>query len=56
MRAFARSLVVAGVGAAVAAFFIASRTAAVSPWPMFVLGFCLTLLGVVLITRRRPES
>jgi len=57
VRAFAWSSVVAGILLAIAAFVIAADQPTLNPWPSLVAGFCLTAIGiVVLTTERRPRD
>jgi hypothetical protein len=55
MRAFAWLLLVIGVGLTVAAFFIAATTTAATLWPGLAAGFCLTMVGLIVLATRRPE-
>lgn len=52
MRAFAWSCVLVGILLAVAAFVITANTS-LNPWPTLVAGFCLTAIGVIVLTIRR---
>ena len=45
--AFAWLLVVAGLTLVVTSFVIAASRPAISPWPSLVVGFCLTILGIM---------
>ena len=58
MRTVAWLCVVAGVLLAVTAFVIASNRATISPWPSLIAGFCVTAVGIVLLTKEesRPED
>jgi len=57
MRAVAWLCIVAGVLLAVAAFLIASNQPANNAWPSLIAGFCVTAVGIVLLTKeRRPED
>jgi uncharacterized membrane protein HdeD (DUF308 family) len=51
MRAVAWLCILAGVALAVAAFFIASKNPAIDPWPSLIAGFCVTTVGIVLLTK-----
>jgi uncharacterized membrane protein len=39
----------------VTSFFIAATRPAISPWPSLVVGFCLTILGIMLMAIAREE-
>lgn len=56
MRAVAWLCVVAGILLAVAAFLIASNKPTMNPWPSLVAGLCVTAVGIVLLTKERPED
>lgn len=57
MRAFAWLCIVAGVSLAVAAFLIAANKPASNPWLSLIAGFCVTAVGIVLLTKeRRPDD
>jgi hypothetical protein len=57
MRAFAWLCIVAGILLAIAAFIIAANKPTINPWPSLVAGFCVTAVGIVLLTtERRPED
>jgi len=57
MRAFAWVSIVAGIALAIVAFVIAADKPAINPWPSLIAGFCLTAVGiVVLTTERRPRG
>ena len=45
--AFAWLLVIAGLALVVTSFVIAASRPAISPWPSLVVGFCLTILGIM---------
>jgi hypothetical protein len=50
---------VVGVLLGVISFVITALAPTLSPWPSFLVGCCLTTLGVVLLTRKRdlaPQS
>ena len=51
MRALAWLLVVAGFASAVGAFVVAATMPASSPWPVFVVGIGLAVVGIILIAR-----
>ena len=53
--AFAWLLVVAGLTLVVTSFFIAATRPVISPWPSLVVGFCLTILGIMLMAIGREE-
>jgi uncharacterized membrane protein HdeD (DUF308 family) len=53
MRPLAWLCVVAGILLAVTSFLITANAPTVNPWPSLVVGFCLTALGIVLLTIRR---
>jgi len=57
MRALAWICVAVGILLTVAAFVITAHTPAVNPWPSLVAGFCLTLVGIVVLAmERRPKN
>jgi hypothetical protein len=42
---------------AVAAFVIAATKPMTNPWPSLIAGFCVTAVGIVLLTtERRPKN
>jgi len=55
MRAVAWLCIVAGILLAIMAFLIAANKPTVNPWPSLIAGFCVTAVGIVLLTTdRRP--
>ena len=57
MRAFAWSSIAAGILLTIAAFVIAADKPAINPWPSLIAGFCLTAIGIVMLTaERRPRD
>jgi len=56
MRIVAWLCIVAGVLLSVAAFLIASNKPTISPWPSLIAGFCVTAVGVVLLTKERGSE
>ena len=47
----------AGILLAIAAFLIAVNGPTTDPWPTLIAGFCVTAVGIVLLTReKRPED
>jgi len=55
MRAVAWLCIVAGILLAIMAFLIAANKPTVNPWPSLIAGFCVTAVGIVLLTtERRP--
>ena len=57
MRAFAWICVAAGILLTVASFVITAHMPAVNPWPSLAAGFCLTLVGIVVLAmERRPKD
>ena len=57
MGAVAWLCIVAGVLLAVAAFLITSNKPTINPWPSLLAGFCVTAVGIVLLTKeQRPED
>jgi uncharacterized membrane protein HdeD (DUF308 family) len=56
MRALAWICVAVGILLTVASFVI-THTPAANPWPSLVAGFCLTLVGIVVLAiERRPRD
>ncbi len=53
MRVLAWVCIAAGILLALAAFLITAHSATISPWPSFVLGFCLASFGIVLLAVER---
>lgn len=57
MSALAWLCIVAGILLAIAAFLIAVNGPTTDPWPTLIAGFCVTAVGIVLLTReKRPED
>jgi hypothetical protein len=57
MRAIAWLCIVVGVLLAVVAFLIAANRPTINPWPSLIAGFCVTAVGIVLLTTERgPED
>ena len=57
MRAFIWLCIVSGILLAIAALVIAANAPTVNPWPSLVAGFCVTGVGIVLLTmERRPKD
>ena len=55
MRASAWLCIVAGILLAIVAFLIAANKPTMNPWPSLIAGFCVTAVGIVLLTtERRP--
>jgi len=52
-RAVAWLCVVAGILLAVAALAIAANKPTTNPWPSLIAGFCVTAVGIVLLTSER---
>ena len=55
MRAVAWLLVITGIALVIASFFIAARTGALPAWSVLTAGFCLTVVGIVLMTTRKSD-
>jgi uncharacterized membrane protein HdeD (DUF308 family) len=53
MRAVAWVCIVAGILLAVAAFVIAATKPISNPWPSLIAGFCVTAVGIVLMTAEK---
>jgi len=53
MRVLSWFCVVAGVLLAVVSFLLTAHAPTVSPWPSLVVGFCLTLLAVIVLAVQR---
>ena len=53
MRGFAWLCIAAGILLAVAAFVIAATKPMANPWPSLIAGFCVTAVGIVLLTAER---
>jgi hypothetical protein len=53
MRVLAWLCVIVGVLLAVVSFLGTAQTPTVSPWPSLIVGFCLTLLGVIVLAVQR---
>ena len=57
MRAFAWSSIAVGILLAIGAFVIAADKPNLNPWPSLIAGFCLTAVGIVMLTaERRPRD
>lgn len=57
MRRFAWLCIGAGILLAMAAFVIAATKPMTNPWPSLTAGFCVTAVGIVLLTtERRPKN
>jgi hypothetical protein len=57
MSGLAWLCIVAGILLAIAAFLIAVNGPTADPWPTLIAGFCVTAVGIVLLTReKRPED
>lgn len=58
MRAVAWLCIVAGILLAIVAFLIAANKPTIDPWPSLIAGFCVTAVGIVLMTteRRREDG
>jgi len=57
VRPFAWSSIAAGILLTIAAFVIAADKPAINPWPSLIAGFCLTAIGIVMLTaERRPRD
>ena len=54
MRVLAWGCIAGGVLLGVAAFVITANSPA-NPWPTLVVGFCLTMVGVIALTLKRDK-
>jgi len=53
MRTLTWLCIVAGILLAIAALVIAANRPTVNPWPSLIAGFCVTAVGIVLLTTER---
>ena len=56
MRAFGWLCIVAGILLVFASFVIAGNKLAINPWPSLLAGFCVTAVGIVLLTMDGPND